>query len=38
MTSKDDTPPYVSGVNPDYKGKRAECDGWQLSLALVFDG
>jgi hypothetical protein len=27
MTSKDDTPPYVSGVNPDYKGKRAECDG-----------
>lgn len=27
MTSKDDTPPYKSGFNPDYKGKRAECDG-----------
>lgn len=20
-------PPYVSGFNPDYAGKRAECDG-----------
>ena len=25
--STDTQPPYVSGFNPDYKGRRAECDG-----------
>lgn len=27
MTSNENAPPYVSGFNPDYQGKRAECDG-----------
>ena len=27
MTIKESAPPYKSGFNPDYEGKRAECDG-----------
>ena len=27
MTTEDASPAYISGVKPEYKGKRAECEG-----------
>ena len=27
MTTEDTAPPYKSGFNPDYEGRRAECEG-----------